>query len=251
MTTIELTDGYEVMARPKLQLMTEDQIRQIHEASLEVLERTGVKVLLPEALQLLEEAGADVRDNNSVKIPSWLVEKCLRCAPKRITAFDRNGEPAMRMQGNNVHYGLGTDTKWVIDVDTGERRLPRADEAEAAARGPKGFGYPWGNDWEDGICNSHEAGLGGTSAVGIFPRDCSPFGVMAMVFAHGVSNYGTAYRHRAKMLPLLIAATAPLGLRGENPTMASPYALQKIQGRVFRGRSYRMVRPRLRGCKRT
>ena len=59
-------------------------------------------------------------------------------------------------------------------------RLPRADEAEAAARGPKGFEYPWGKDWEDGICNSTEAGLGGTSAVGIFPRDRSPFGVMDM-----------------------------------------------------------------------
>ncbi|MBC8871589.1 MAG: SUMF1/EgtB/PvdO family nonheme iron enzyme [Planctomycetes bacterium] len=59
-------------------------------------------------------------------------------------------------------------------------RLPKADEAEAAARGPDGLEYPWGNDWEDGICNSDAAGLGSTSAVGIFPRDHSPFGVMDM-----------------------------------------------------------------------
>ena len=32
------------------------------------------------------------------------------------------------------------------------------------------------------------------------------FGAMAMVFAIGVSNYGTALRHRNKMLPLLIAS---------------------------------------------
>ena len=134
MTPIELTDGFEMMARPRLKLMTQDQIRQIHEASLEVLERTGVKVLLPEALQLLEEAGADVRDKNSIKIPSWLVEACLRQAPKRITVYDRNGEPAMRMQGNNVHYGLGTDTKWVIDVDTGERRPPNGDDVAKCAK---------------------------------------------------------------------------------------------------------------------
>ena len=30
--------------------------------------------------------------------------------------------------------------------------------------------YPWGNDWQDGICNSAEAGLGVTSPVGLFPR---------------------------------------------------------------------------------
>jgi len=36
------------------------------------------------------------------------------------------------------------------------------------------------------------------------------FGAMAIVFAIGVSNYGTALRHRNKMLPLLIAAAASI-----------------------------------------
>jgi len=38
------------------------------------------------------------------------------------------------------------------------------------------------------------------------------FAAMAMVFALGVSNYGTALRHRNKMLPLLIAASLSLGV---------------------------------------
>ena len=49
-------------------------------------------------------------------------------------------------------------------------RLPSEQEWEAAARGPEGHQYPWGNDWEDGICNTREAGLGVTSPVGLFPR---------------------------------------------------------------------------------
>ncbi len=49
-------------------------------------------------------------------------------------------------------------------------RLPREQEWEAAARGPEGCEYPWCGDWEDGICNSNEAGLGVTSPVGLFPR---------------------------------------------------------------------------------
>ncbi|MBL7040093.1 MAG: SUMF1/EgtB/PvdO family nonheme iron enzyme [Pirellulaceae bacterium] len=49
--------------------------------------------------------------------------------------------------------------------------LPSEQQWEAAARGPEGLEYPWGNDWEDGICNnSDEAGLGVTSPVGLFPR---------------------------------------------------------------------------------
>ena len=52
-------------------------------------------------------------------------------------------------------------------------RLPTERQWEAAARGREGFVYPWGNDREDGICNSSVVGLGCSSAVGIFPRSRS------------------------------------------------------------------------------
>ncbi len=58
--------------------------------------------------------------------------------------------------------------------------LPSEQQWEAAARGPEGFEYPWGNTWEDGICNNKQTGLGGTSVVGVFPRSRSPLGLEDM-----------------------------------------------------------------------
>ena len=49
-------------------------------------------------------------------------------------------------------------------------RLPTEEEWEAAARGPKGNVYAWGDNWEDGICNTIHSRLGQTSVVGMFPR---------------------------------------------------------------------------------
>jgi formylglycine-generating enzyme required for sulfatase activity len=59
-------------------------------------------------------------------------------------------------------------------------RLPREHEWEAAARGPDGHLYPWGDQWENGICNSYETKLRETSPVGIFPRSRSAFGLEDM-----------------------------------------------------------------------
>ncbi len=57
-------------------------------------------------------------------------------------------------------------------------RLPTERQWEAAARGPDGLVYPWGDEWQDGNCNTWEMKLHRTSPVGLFPRSSSiPFGL--------------------------------------------------------------------------
>jgi len=106
---------------PFYQGLTDDQCRLIHCASLEILERTGVKVEYQPALDLLKKAGCFVEENR-VRVPSHLVEWALRAAPSRIMMYDRTGKPVMPMQDRISTFGTGSDCLNILDHSTGERR---------------------------------------------------------------------------------------------------------------------------------
>jgi trimethylamine--corrinoid protein Co-methyltransferase len=114
--------GFKSQCVPDYRLLTQDQIGEIHGATLELLQTTGVRVLNTEALQLLKSAGCTIADDYIVKIPVWLVEDCIGSAPSHVTIYDRRGEPAMEVGGSNVYFGMGTDLLNTWDLKTGELR---------------------------------------------------------------------------------------------------------------------------------
>lgn len=104
--------------------LTESQCRQIHEASLEILERVGVRLDLQEAIDTLKKAGARVDEDSLVHLPSPLVERALATAPKQVVLHDRQGNPVMPVEGHRCFYGPGSDCLNIIDHRNGERREP-------------------------------------------------------------------------------------------------------------------------------
>ncbi len=114
--------------------LTKNQMDDIHQATLDILEKVGVKVCEPEALKLLKDNGANV-SGDLVKIPSLLVEQALQTVPSSLAIADRSGNRAMTLESQRgVYYGPGSDTPYIIDIDTGERRRAVKQDTINAAR---------------------------------------------------------------------------------------------------------------------
>ncbi len=129
-----LQSNYTAFDSPRFRKLSDDQVERLHHASLEILDRTGVCLYEPEALELLQRKGLQVDDNNRVRIPPGLVEWAISVAPKRTVLCDRNGRRVMPLERNNVFYGIGSDCPNVIDVQTGERRRGRLQDIVDAIR---------------------------------------------------------------------------------------------------------------------
>jgi formylglycine-generating enzyme required for sulfatase activity len=66
-------------------------------------------------------------------------------------------------------------------INRWEIRLPTPEEWQAAASGGlQDRSYPWGSKWDMHLANTMEAGLGKTTAVGMYPQGSSPNGVLDM-----------------------------------------------------------------------
>jgi trimethylamine--corrinoid protein Co-methyltransferase len=113
--------------------LSDEQFEKIHAASLEILGRIGVRVDLPEALDLLKRGGAQV-DGNLVRVPQKMVESALASAPKKVTLYNRRGEPVMPLEANRCFFGPGSDCLTIIDHRTDERRKPLLQDVVEGSR---------------------------------------------------------------------------------------------------------------------
>ena len=115
--------------------LTDAQCERLHEATLQVLERTGLIVDDAEALGLLAAAGADV-NGTRVRIHPEMVERALATAPREVTLYDRNGEPRLVLAGRRTYYGTGSDCMYCFDHRTRERRRAVLQDIDQRWQGP-------------------------------------------------------------------------------------------------------------------
>ena len=96
--------GYDQLSGCGLNLLTRDELDQIHYGTLEVLEQAGLKVFSEEALEIYYSHGCNVdKKNNIVKIPSYIVEEAIKSAPSKVVLAGRDPKHDVILEGHVDH----------------------------------------------------------------------------------------------------------------------------------------------------
>jgi len=117
------------MSGLRISFLSRDEIKAIHNASLEVLENTGIKVMSRKAIDILKGAGAKVDyEKNHVTIPRNLVEEALERAPKVVRWCARNAKYDLVLNKQRVHFEADGFSPFILDWETGERRYSTSED---------------------------------------------------------------------------------------------------------------------------
>src|SRR5450756_145625 len=102
---------------PRRILMTQYRLRttaldeagcaEVHAATIDVLEKTGVEVQHDGALALLDRAGAQV-DGMRVRIPAGLVDEALQAPPRSVPLTSRSGAGGLTLELSLIHISEPT-----------------------------------------------------------------------------------------------------------------------------------------------
>ena len=107
------------MARPgprggQYRPLSADQIQEIHQASLNLLQETGIATENERALALLAAGGARVAENR-VFIPPEVVATALERAPSAVLLAGRNPQQDIVLEETRVYAGTGGSPTMILD----------------------------------------------------------------------------------------------------------------------------------------
>jgi len=125
--------------RPKVRLLSREEIELIHTESLHLLQTKGVRYGSETALHYLEEADQEVDYTSlTAKISPDLVQKCLKSAPKlgEVRLCGRDGRHDMFVDGSSTHYNSEYGGRDVLDFENfevGKHREPTINDLKRAA----------------------------------------------------------------------------------------------------------------------
>lgn len=119
----------------RLEILTSNEIEAIHAATMDVLENAGVTFLSRQAQEILKQGGADVDiKRNIAKIPAALVKEKIGNCPSRFFLYARNPKYNLELGSSNQYMTCGGEYPFIIDLESGARRLALARDIEPIIR---------------------------------------------------------------------------------------------------------------------
>jgi trimethylamine--corrinoid protein Co-methyltransferase len=116
---------------PPFPLLSADQVEAIHDASMRLLEETGIEVLSDAALDRFATAGAKVDRATKMVFPDrGLVAEKLATAPAEFTLTPRNRDNRVQLGGNAINFTLAAGPPNVHDRERGRRAGNMADYSD-------------------------------------------------------------------------------------------------------------------------
>lgn len=119
----------------KLEILTPSEVEKIHDATLWIIEKVGVRFPSEPALDIWAAHGAQVdRNTKVVKAKPELIEAALKNCPPVYPLSARDPEQDLLLDGNHVFVGTDGCGVEVIDLQSGQRRTSRLQDVAEIAR---------------------------------------------------------------------------------------------------------------------
>ena len=119
----------------KVEILTPQEVRKIHDATLWIIEKVGVRFPSKRALEIWADHGAEVdHEKMVVRAKAELIEKALKTCPPAYMLAARDPQQDLPLDGNHVFVGTDGCGVEVLDIHTGARRTSCLQDVRDIAR---------------------------------------------------------------------------------------------------------------------
>ncbi|MFW6055448.1 MAG: trimethylamine methyltransferase family protein [Thermodesulfobacteriota bacterium] len=112
-------------ARPKITVLTRDQVQAVHQRSLDILSLVGIRVDSSRAGAVFENVSGIVRQDDLVRFSPEIIDWALSVAPGEISVYDRAGNQAFHLgssEARETAFGIGVTNLFYQEAETDEVR---------------------------------------------------------------------------------------------------------------------------------
>jgi len=120
--------------KPSVRFLSDEDIREILEDAGRILGEIGVRVEHARALELLDGAGAEVGDDERVRIGADLIASAIDSAVPGFDLHDRDGGTALALGSGAAHFAPGSVAIRVHDYESGCSRPTTSADCTDFAR---------------------------------------------------------------------------------------------------------------------